>query len=456
MYKTTRQFRELHHARSSRPVIDKYVVVPILACVYSSIIWPLSIVVSGSASTLNGAVEGSLENRIFWPIMAGISLALALQHRSRLGGYGLPPHIICLLAYLAFAGASVLWAFRPEIAFIRFVQEVMIITSIILPAMLAARTADLMLGVFLCFALASILNALFILGGSGQEVILNLGKKVSIGYTGYFTTKNLLGECAAIALLLAVHEFLHHGLRRMLGIIIAVIATWILFLSSSKTALGLALLVPLLARFTLIARKITGVSPAIILGTIPIFFFVLSNVSNFNMGRISYMLYGDSTFTGRTTIWDFARIEIERRPLLGWGYKSFWFVGPDGPSVEAPGWVKMMPNSHNGYYDMMLELGYVGLVFLVIFLVATIHATGRVADRDPARARLLLSLVLFVVLYNFLESLWLRAFDTPWVVFLVVVAEIGRHWQPLHPKDRTRAGDVAQPTRSRIRSISAR
>ena len=44
----------------------------------------------------------------------------------------------------------------------------------------------------------------------------------------------------------------------------------------------------------------------------------------------------------------------------------------------------MMPNAHNGYYDTMLEMGYVGLAFLIVFIIATLHAVGRVADRDPA------------------------------------------------------------------------
>ena len=33
-------------------------------------------------------------------------------------------------------------------------QQVMIVTSIVLPAMLAARTVDMMRGLFLCFAFA--------------------------------------------------------------------------------------------------------------------------------------------------------------------------------------------------------------------------------------------------------------------------------------------------------------
>jgi exopolysaccharide production protein ExoQ len=375
-------------------------------------------------------MEARPENRIFWPAMSAISVVLAVQTRSRLARPTLPPHIICLLAYLAFAGASVLWAFSPEQSLTRFVQQVMIVTSIVLPAMLAARTADIMRGLFLCFAFASILNVFFVIGGSATIVAYGSMGIVNIGYQGYFLGKNYLGECAAVAFLLSFHEMLCSGRRRGLGIIVTAIATLLLFLSDSKTALGLAFISPFLAILTLSVRKITRISPAIILLCIPFCYIVLSTISSFNMNRISYMLYGDSTFTGRTVIWDFVQQEIERKPLLGWGYQSFWLV-PNSPKFEAPGWVKMMPNSHNGYYDTMLEMGYVGLAFLLVFITTTLHAIGRVADRDPARARLVLSLALFIILYNYLESLWMRGFEFLWVVFLILAAEIGRYWRPL-------------------------
>ncbi len=87
-----------------------------------------------------------------------------------------------------------------------------------------------------------------------------------------------------------------------------------------------------------------------------------------------------------------------------------------------------MPNAHNGYMDTMLEMGYVGFALLLTFIIATLHAIGRVADRDPARAWLVLSLALFVIIYNFLESTWMRGFEFLWVVFVIVAAEIGRYW----------------------------
>jgi exopolysaccharide production protein ExoQ len=422
MSQASKHFYNLDRPRFSTPMIDKFAIVPISACVFALIVAPLLIFLSSPEPQ---ALAARPETRIFWPAMAAISVVLAVQNRSRLTW---PPNIICLLAYLAFAGASVLWAFSPERSFIRFFQQVMIVTSIVLPAMLAARTADMMRGLFLCFAFSLILNVLFVLGGS--VTIVRYGSRlVNIGYEGYFEGKNYLGECAAIAFLLSFHEIFHQGWRRALGIVVFVVATLLLFLSDSKTALGLAFVSPFLSGLTLIVRKTTRISPAIILLSIPVFYVLLSSVSNFNINRLSYMLYGDSTLTGRTIIWDFAQYQIGRSPLLGWGYQSFWLV-PDSPSIEAPGWVKMMPNSHNGYYDTMLEMGYLGLALLLIFIIATLHAIGRVADRDPARAQLVLSLALFIILYNYLESLWMRGFEFLWVVFVVLAAEIGRYWRP--------------------------
>jgi exopolysaccharide production protein ExoQ len=405
-------------------MFDKFAIVPILACVFAVMVSPLLNYFTPLAhqAVYNG--EAWLENRIFWPAMAAISVLLAIQNRFRLAKLTWSPHIICLLAYLAFAGASVLWAFRPESSLARFSQQVMTVISIVLPAMLAARATDMMRGLFLCFAFALLLNVFFVLDGSVDVVYCSA---INFCYQGYFGGKNYLGECAAVAFLLSLHEIVHRGGRRVLGIIVVAIAIVLVFLSDSKTALGLIIISPLLAQLSLTLRKITYVSAAIISLSVPFGYVAVSIVFHVDlMDRMAYMLYHDATFTGRTII---VQSKIGQRPLLGWDCQSFWLV-PGSPSNEAPGWVGLMPNSHNGYYDTTLELGYVGLAFLYVFVIATRHAVGRVADRDPARARLLLSLVLFFIKWNYFESLWMRGFEFLWVVFLVVAAEIGRYWKP--------------------------
>lgn len=412
-------------------MIDKYSLFPLVACGFSIILSPLlGFFTPHDQQAMLSGMHASIDTRIFWPTATVSSVVLVLQNRSRLAKLTWPFHIICLLAYLGFAGASVLWAFSPESSFIRFVQQVMIEISIVLPAMLASRKADIIRGLFLCFAFALCINVPFVLSGTatfaGNGVTLEY-----IGSPGYFSFKNYLGECAAIGFLLSCHEMFYHGWRRVLGITGIIIAIYLVFASMSKTALGLALFTPLLAGLVLTTRKRTGISAAIILLFIVLCYVVLSNVSHFNMNWIADKVFGDPNLSGRIFIWDFVQYEINQRPLLGWGYESFWLVPGSPAFAEAPGWIKTMPNAHNGYYDTKLAMGYVGLALLVVFIIATVHAMGRVANRHFARAWLMLSLALYVILYNFLESTWMHGFEFEWLVFLVLAAEIGRYCQPM-------------------------
>jgi exopolysaccharide production protein ExoQ len=435
-------------ARSSRSLAAASVI-PTLACGFSLIVSPLFIFFTASSTGVPGLMETRYENKIFWPVLAAISIAIAATNFSRQRRVVWPPHIVCLFAYLAFAGASVLWAFAPNLSFIRYLQQLMVVASVLLPAILTVRATDMMRGLFLCFALAAFLNIFFVMQG-----YQTFADNVAIGYQGYFPFKNYLGECAAIALLLSLHEVLHRGSRRVTGIIIAIISIVLLLFANSKTSVGLALLVPCLAGLVLALRRAMRISP-VMLPLFAIFIYlILSSVSGFRMGRISYMLYGDSSFTGRQVIWDFASSMIALKPLSGWGYQSFWLVGPDGPSVAyAPGWVKSMPNAHNGYYDTLLEMGYVGFWLLLAFVSTTLHAIGRVADREPARAWILLSLAFFVIIYNGLESTWMRGFEFEWIVFLFVAAETARHCQPAYRASRPlRPGSRRAPRPARSNS----
>jgi exopolysaccharide production protein ExoQ len=424
------------------PKFDICIIVPISVCAYVIIISPMLIYLFPGESVLSPRVE----NKIFWPAVTAISLAcLALRKRSRLT---LPPHIKWLAAYLALAGASVLWAFNLDMSLNRFVTQLMIVTSIVLPGMLAIRTADMIPGVFLCYLVASVINALLILGGYSTE---SLADNLKIGYPGYFSFKGTLGECAAVAILLSFYEISHPGWRRALGVVLAVISVYLIVVSQSKGSLGIALIAPLLAGIALFIGRKMRVSPAIVLLPIPIGYAVLSSVVGDIINRISWHIYSNYTLSGRTVIWDWVNLEIAQRPLLGWGFQSFWLIGGnDSPIPDSAGWVKRMPSAHNGYLDRIVDTGYIGLALFLIFIFTTIHATGRVANRDPTRAWLLLSIALFVIIVNFLESGWLHGFDVLWVPFVIVVAEAGRYWQPVHRGPASRPvprGPIIAPRR---------
>lgn len=425
---------ELGRASPFAALVDKSSILPIVAAAYAVLVSPLLIFATSTPDAVRGLMETRNENKVFWPAMAALSIAIIIRNLARGVRFNGPPHIVCFFAYLAFAGLSVLWAFSPELSFVRFAQQVMVAASIVPFALFVVRTVDMMRGLFLVFGLACFLNIFFVIGG-----FQTIADKVVIGYSGYFTGKNYLGECASLAVLLSLNEMRFPGVRRAFGVVVAVLAVSLIVFSNSKTALGLAFLAPCLAASVLIVKKFARISPAMLLLSVVICYFVFSAVTGFTMNRISYILYGDPTFTGRQIIWDFAQSEIAHRPLIGWGYQSYWLVGPNGPSVlNAPGWVKSMPNAHNGYYDTLLEMGYVGLTLLLIFVLATLHAVGRMADRDFGRAWVALSIVLFVIVYNGLESTWMRGFEFMWVVFLIVAVDVAQFAQVRHRRPMAR------------------
>ena len=70
----------------------------------------------------------------------------------------------------------------------------------------------------------------------------------------------------------------------------------------------------------------------------------------------------DLTFSGRTNIWYVLKLHISQHPLLGTGYGAYW-IGPvpSSPSYEMVRWLWFYPTEgHNGYLDVINDLGYVG------------------------------------------------------------------------------------------------
>jgi O-antigen ligase len=298
----------------------------------------------------------------------------------------------------------------------------MMLISIILPAMVC--TVEMMRGVFLIFVFASILNVVLILGGYSTE---SLADGVKIGYPGYFQYKGILGEFAAFALLLSLYEIFCPGWRKALGLVVVATSIYLIFVSQSKGALGCVILAAVLAKLSLFIGRKMRVSLTTVLLTIPVCYTALSMIVGNLVNRISWHVYGNYNLSARTDIWNLVNFEIAKKPLFGWGYRSIWLVGPDSPPMtDAGGWIARMPSAHNGYLDTILDTGHAGLVLFLIFIFMTLRAIGRVADRDPAGAWVLLSIALFIILVNFLESGWMRGGDLLWLMFVIVVAETGR------------------------------
>ena len=85
-----------------------------------------------------------------------------------------------------------------------------------------------------------------------------------------------------------------------------------------------------------------------------------------------------------------------------------------------------MPSSHSGFLELRLETGRIGYCIFLVFLYATLHYLEGVRRVDPVRAWCYLSIVMFALLINLLDSAWL-VLNHLWILFLIVVAESVRY-----------------------------
>lgn len=118
----------------------------------------------------------------------------------------------------------------------------------------------------------------------------------------------------------------------------------------------------------------------------------------------------DLTLTGRVELWQRAAGFVGDHPLLGHGYGAFWTA--DSPRSELInhylGW--SVPDAHNGFLDLALQLGLAGLALAVLILATTgVLSWAAIRNRSLPEAHWIVLVLVLVVVANLNESRLLEA-----------------------------------------------
>jgi exopolysaccharide production protein ExoQ len=118
----------------------------------------------------------------------------------------------------------------------------------------------------------------------------------------------------------------------------------------------------------------------------------------------------DMTFSNRAVIWDILKAHIDLAPLLGSGYGAYW-TGPV-PSSPSYAFLRLMQGfypsqAHNGYLEMVNDLGFVGLFCLLGYLVSWVYQSLQLMKLDRGQGMLFLALFFQQAITNLSESTWL-------------------------------------------------
>jgi exopolysaccharide production protein ExoQ len=380
-----------------------------------------------SMDTPDQYLEGSPFDRAIITGLLIAGLAVLMTRRERVGAMLRQNWPIAL--FFLYCAVSCLWSDFPLVAFKRWtkalgnVAMVFIVLTDPNPSaavkQLFGRTGILLVA----------LSVLFIkyypalgrgydrwVGTAYYNGIANVGAKNSLG------CDCLVFGLAALSRVIAGRwekaSFLKNRPLMVQGTLL-VMVLWLLYLVNSATSLACFILGGVLIALLTRARNgrratvhivVIGmlVSAALGLGVLNGSTYVIQS-----LGR-------DSTLTGRTDLWNEV-LRMNRNPLLGTGFESF-FLGDRATYLWNKYW--WHPNeSHNGYIEVYINLGWVGIGFLVLLVVSGYRNVVGLYRTDPQLGAFRLALLMASLVYILTEAAF-KVMNPMWIAFLLVITAV--------------------------------
>ncbi len=147
---------------------------------------------------------------------------------------------------------------------------------------------------------------------------------------------------------------------------------------------------------------------------------------------------------GRTYIWHVVRQFIDRRPIGGWGLNAVW-TQPDihYAFLNFGGGGYDVNEAHNGFYEVLLAGGVLGLLGLAFCLLSALWIAARYAVVAPGPLGYVpLFTVGYITAVNLTES-YVGANLLPWWLLLAIVTGAVSELTPPLASDPSRDRDAA-------------
>jgi exopolysaccharide production protein ExoQ len=349
-------------------------------------------------------------------------IALLLFDPRRLGAAARSIWPILLIAVLA--AASTLWSIRPD-ATLRGSAILATTTGfgVFFGLRFENRSQLYWIGTALAIVAVGSIAAVLVFPDHG---LMQEGSHRGL-WMGLYRHKNLLARDMALAV--PVFALLARGriVQPALAWGLAAIGIGLIVASGSRTG-GVVVAVATATALSL-ARSSGNprMRPALLIAASAAFCAMLA----WSLPAILGAVDRDATLSGRTQLWSAVAEKIGERPWLGYGYDAFWVrsVSPGEPAAEVAeqiDWVAR--HAHNGFLDVMLDLGWIGLAVFAIPLF--VYATRIVRDlrsgvREAAGAWPAVFLV-YWILSNLTESPLLRHDHLGWALYVTVIVGAAR------------------------------
>ena len=332
-------------------------------------------------------------------------------------------NIWVFLLFLFFL-VSVSWSDFPFVSFKRWIKAVghliMILIVLTDPAPVEAMKAMIKRCAYIVIPLSILLIKYYPHLGisydtwTGARMISGVTwNKNCLGYlclvTGFFFFWNLLT-------LRRQQELSGNKLEALLHVVFLFLIAWLLIQANSITSqitllLGSSIVIAI--GFPVIKRNLKNLGPIIVL-LIAILFIL--DLSFHIFETIIYMFGRDMTLTTRTFIWD-DLLNMSTNPLIGTGFESFWLG--DRLAIIWATRHGQINESHNGYLELYLNSGLIGLFLLMGVIFSTYKKILKTFVSDFNYGRFQMSFLIVALVYNITEAAF-RGIHLVWYMFLLI------------------------------------
>ncbi len=231
------------------------------------------------------------------------------------------------------------------------------------------------------------------------------------GWQGVLGHPNPLGSLMALNIILWYVQSVDKPQYRWKSLALAALSFFVMILAHSEGAICISIVLTVFLGLLRFLRRFSSAYAFVMIIILIIVGGYVSFVITQQLETILGALGKDLTLTGRTEFWPKVVEAIIKRPLLGYGYIGFWqpWQGSSNPAASIKtnsGWVA--PHSHNGFLDLTIDLGLVGLTLYVLsFLQNVIRGVAYMSNSRHFESALPLIFLMFLVMKNLSETgLW--------------------------------------------------
>ncbi|MDB5361061.1 MAG: O-antigen polymerase [Rhodospirillales bacterium] len=317
--------------------------------------------------------------------------------------------------------ASTLWSVEPSLTLKRAVLttgicafDLYVAISIGLDRLLRMLSTTILIS-----ALASIVVAIAV-PTIGREIVAGL----TGDWRGVFPQKNALGHVMSVgvfvelAMMIRARRWLPGACIRTV-LLIALVA----MAHSASSLLSVTIALMITALYAAFRRGLTS-ALVCALAVAALLILIVGTVGG-DPAAVFDVLDRDPSLTGRTDLWKYVLDAIRERPVSGWGYMAFWT--PDGRNAtyiqHQIGWPA--PNAHDGYLELALSLGAIGLAGLAATALWTARRIIVALLQKHDLGALLLIASTQLLIANLTESFIISASVFGWNVFSILALKTG-------------------------------